>query len=194
MSTNNIFLAGVGGQGLVLATKVIADAANYSGVDVKTNDVVGLSQRGGKVWGSVKLGKKVYSPNINPGEGDLLLAFEKLEAKRFRHLLKHKDSVVIINDYEMAPSLVQQEAEEYDEDVIDEMREIASEVVVVDATNESARMGNPQVANILMLGVCARFLDSISHDSWVKSIKDNVPEKYLDLNLEAFDKALNDEF
>ncbi|MET3616569.1 indolepyruvate ferredoxin oxidoreductase beta subunit [Peptoniphilus olsenii] len=193
MDTKNILLAGVGGQGLVLATQIIADAANFDGIDVKTNDVVGLSQRGGKVWGSAKLGKKVYSPNINPGEGDLLIAFEKLEAKRFRHILKKQDSKVIINDYEMAPSKVQQEAEEYDENVIEKMQEFANEVIVVNATDGAAKLGNPQVANIIMLGVAARFITNISHDAWISAIEKNVPEKFIDLNIEAFDKALNDE-
>lgn len=193
MDTKNILLAGVGGQGLVLATQIIADAANYDGIDVKTNDVVGLSQRGGKVWGSAKIGKKVHSPNINPGEGDLLIAFEKLEAKRFRHLLKKQDSKVIINDYEMAPSKVQQEAEEYDENVIEKMKEFSDEVIVVNATDEAAKLGNPQVANIIMLGFAARFITNISHDAWISTIEKNVPEKFIDLNIEAFDKALNDE-
>lgn len=192
MKAENILIAGVGGQGLVLATKIIADAANHAGLDVKTNDVIGLSQRGGKVWGSVKLGKQVHSPNINPGEGDLLIAAEKLEAKRFRHLLK-KEAAVIINDYEMAPTLVQQEVEEYDSAVPEQMKEIFSEVLVYDATTKAAELGNPMVANIILLGLAARYMEEIPEESWIHAISSSVPEKYKELNLRAFRGALRDE-
>src|SRR3712207_8049811 len=79
MANTNIILAGVGGQGLVMTTKIIAQAAHLAGLDVKTNDVVGLSQRGGKVWGSIRIGEKVFSPNVRPGEVDILIGFEALE-------------------------------------------------------------------------------------------------------------------
>ena len=81
MKNKNLILAGVGGQGLVLTTQIISQAAFLSGLDVKTNDVIGLSQRGGTIWGSVKMGEKIHSPNIAPGDADILIAFEKLESK-----------------------------------------------------------------------------------------------------------------
>lgn len=193
MEAKNILLAGVGGQGLVLATKIIADAANNAGIDVKTNDVIGLSQRGGKVWGSVKIGKKVHSPNINPGEGDLLIASEKLEAKRFRQWLKKENSAVIINDYEMAPTLVQQEVEEYDSDIKSKVAEYVDEIVMIDATQKATDLGNSKVANIILLGVAARYMKYIPEDAWIKAITDSVPAKFRELNIEAFLKALNNE-
>lgn len=194
MEANNIILAGVGGQGLVLATKIIADAANNAGIDVKTNDVIGLSQRGGKVWGSVKLGKKVHSPNINPGEADLLIAFEKLEARRFRQWLKEDNSAVVVNEYEMAPTLVQQEKEEYAEDIMDELKKYTKEVIMFNATQKAEEVGNAKAANIFMLGVASRYMQEIPEEAWMKAIKSNVPDKFLELNEKAFLSARNDEF
>ncbi len=191
MQGTNIIFAGVGGQGLVLATKIIAEAANRAGIDAKTNDVIGLSQRGGKVWGSVKLGQKVYSPNINPGEADLLVAFEKLEAKRFRQWLKKGDCAVVINDYEMAPTLVQQEVEEYDPNVIEQLREYTDEIVAVDATEMAQSFGSPKVANIVLLGLTARYIKAIPEEAWVAAIEANVPESFLEINLNAFRNALH---
>ena len=193
MDSTNILLAGVGGQGLVLATKIIADAANNAGVDVKTNDVVGLSQRGGKVWGSVKIGKKVYSPNINPHEADILIASEKLEARRFRKSLKPGDSIAIINDYEMVPTLVQQGSASYSEDIIDEVNKYSKETILFDATQKATDLGNKAAANIILLGIAARYLD-LPEEAWIKSIESNVPKKFLELNLTAFLGAFRKEF
>lgn len=190
----NIILAGVGGQGLVLATKIIAEAAYKAGLDVKTNDVVGLSQRGGKVWGSVKLGDRVYSPNINPGEADLLVAFEKLEAKRFRQMLKKQGAAVVVNSYEMAPTLVQQEVEAYDEDVIAKLKEVSEDIVEIDATEAAAKVGSPKMANVVLLGIAARFMPQIPEEAWIESVRENVPTKLADMNVEAFRKALKNEF
>ncbi len=193
MEARKILLAGVGGQGLVLATEIIANAANYSGIDVKTNDVIGLSQRGGKVWGSVKMGEKVHSPNINPWEADLLIAFEKLEAKRFRKYLHKENSAVVINSYEMAPTLVQQEVEEYDPDVIQKVKEYASEVIEIDATETAASFGNSKAANIILLGVAARYMEGIAEEAWVEAITNAVPENALEVNLKAFKAMLHNE-
>lgn len=186
MQGQNIIFAGVGGQGLVLATKIIAEAANRAGIDVKTNDVIGLSQRGGKVWGSVKLGKKVYSPNINPGEADLLVAFEKLEAKRFRQWLKKGDSAVVINDYEMAPTLVQQGVEQYDPEIVEKIREYTDEIIAVDATEMAQGFGSPKIANIVLLGLVSRYIEDIPEKAWIDAIEANVPESFREMNVEAF--------
>lgn len=180
----NILLAAVGGQGLVLATGILAEAALRAGLDVKTNDVIGLSQRGGKIMGSVVMGEKIYSPNIAPKEGDILIAFEALEAKRMLPYLKD-GAIIIKNDYEMAPSLVQQEKREYDPD-IDSLLEGKGELIQLDATAIAKRIGHPAVANILMLGVAARFID-IDDDIWHQVIRENVPPKSIDMNIEAFD-------
>lgn len=189
----NIIIAGVGGQGLILATKIIAEAADAAGIDVKTNDVIGMSQRGGKVWGSVKLGEKVFSPNVNQGEADLLIAFELLEAKRFRKWLKKGDSAVVVNSYEMAPTLVQQEKEEYDPDALESLKEYTEEIISIDATQAAQEVGSPKMANVVMLGLAARYIKDIPEDVWVETIKKNVSEKLADLNEQAFRKAFRGE-
>lgn len=180
----NILLAAVGGQGLVLATGILAEVAFRSGLDVKTNDVIGLSQRGGKIMGSVRMGEKIYSPNIAPKEGDILIAFEALEAKRMLPYMK-EGGVIIKNNYEMVPSLVQQEKTEYDPD-IDSLLTGKGEVISLDATAVAKRIGHPAVANILMLGIAARYLE-IDDAIWHQVIRENVPEKSIEMNIEAFD-------
>ncbi|MBP2026698.1 indolepyruvate ferredoxin oxidoreductase beta subunit [Acetoanaerobium pronyense] len=188
MNSKNIILAGVGGQGLVLTTKIMSEAAFEAGFDVKTNDVIGLSQRGGKIWGSVKIGEKINSPNIAPGQGDILIAFEALEGRRWREMMKPNNSVAVINEYEMAPTLVQQEKEEYPEDIFEKIAE-NSELIKINATKIAKNLGNAAVANILMLGIAARYLD-IPKEVWYKALEDNVPTKFIDMNKEAFNMGL----
>jgi len=188
MNNKNIILAGVGGQGLVLTTKIMSEAAFEAGFDVKTNDVIGLSQRGGKIWGSVKIGEKINSPNIAPGQGDILIAFEALEGRRWREMMKPNNSVAVINEYEMAPTLVQQEKEEYPEDIFEKIAE-NSELIKINATKIAKHLGNAAVANILMLGIAARYLD-IPKEVWYKALEDNVPTKFIDMNKEAFNMGL----
>lgn len=193
MSTNldktiNVLIAGVGGQGLVLTTKIMAEAAVRAGYDVKTNDVIGLSQRNGKIWGSVRIGKRIYSPNIPEGEADILIAFESLEARRMRKMLKTGTSTVVVNSYQMAPARVQQGLEEYASD-IDELLMEQSVVKKVDATAVAVEIGHAAVANIYMLGIAAQELP-IPEDVWISVISENVPPKSIELNKTAFQKGL----
>lgn len=187
MDAKNIILAGVGGQGLVLTTQILSEAAFDAGYEVKTNDVIGLSQRGGTIWGSVKFAEKVYSPNIAPKNADILIAFEALEARRWRHMLKENDSIAIVNTYQMAPTLVQQEKEEYADDIYEKVAE-HSTLIKVDATAAAKDMGNAAVANIFLVGIAARHMD-IDKQIWYKAIENNVPPKFTQLNIDAFDKG-----
>ncbi len=187
MNPKNIILAGVGGQGLVLTTQILSEAAFNAGYEVKTNDVIGLSQRGGTIWGSVKFAEKVYSPNIAPKSADILIAFEALEARRWRHMLKENDSVAIVNTYQMAPTLVQQEKEEYADDIYEKVAEYST-LIKVDATGTAKDMGNAAVANIFLVGIAARHMD-IEKSVWYKAIENNVPSKFTQLNINAFDKG-----
>lgn len=189
--SKNILLAAVGGQGLVLTTRILAEAALRAGFDVKTNDVIGLSQRGGKIWGSVRIGEKIHSPNIAPEQGDILIAFEALEAKRMLPYLK-SGSLIVKNDYEMAPSLVQQEKAIYDEDV-DTLLRAKGEVISLDATTVAKRIGHPAVANILLLGIAARQID-IPDEVWHSVIRDFVPQKSIEMNIEAFNLGKSGNF
>lgn len=183
MQEKNIIIAGVGGQGLVLTTQIMAEAAFLAGFDVKTNDVIGLSQRGGKIWGSVRMGEKIYSPNIAPGEGDILIAFEQLEGRRWRQMMK-QNSIAIINDYEIAPALVQQGQVEYADDIVNELQK-NSTVTKIKATEQAQKLGNTAVTNIIMLGAAAKYMD-IPKEIWYQSIQNNVPPKFKDMNIDAF--------
>lgn len=184
----NIMLAGVGGQGLVLATKIISEAAFKAGFDVKTNDVIGLSQRGGMVWGSVRIGEKVYSPNIPPKEGDILIGLEPLEAYRWSYLLKD-GGYIILNTKEIYPTPVLLEQEEYPHEEIDKLEE-KYKIVKIDAREEAKKAGNIKAANLILIGILAKLLD-ISTDIWEETIRENVPPKAIDANINAFYRGYN---
>lgn len=182
----NIIIAGVGGQGLVLATKIISEAAFRAGLDVKTNDVVGLSQRGGMVWGSIKMGKKVYSPNILPGEGDILLGMEPLEAYRWSYQMK-EGGTIILNEKEVYPTPALLEQEEYPYEEIENLKD-KFHIIKVDAMEEAKMAGNIKAANTVLIGMLAKEL-SIDVDIWKEVLKENVPSKAVDVNIVAFHRG-----
>lgn len=184
MSKYNIILSGVGGQGLILTTKIMCIAAMKKGYDVKSNDVVGLAQRGGKVWGSIKIGEKIYSPNILPGKGDILIGMEVLEALRWSGSLK-EDGLVILNDYKIPPVPVITEKEEYPDDVESLFGEVR-EIISINAIEKSKKIGSVKVANTLLIGILASNTD-IDKKYWLEAIEENVPVKFLDENRKAFE-------
>lgn len=184
MNGYNIILAGVGGQGLVLTTKLICEAAFAHGYDVKSNDVIGLSQRGGKVWGSIKMSEKVFSPNIPIGEADILLALEPLEGDRWSTYLK-KDGLIIMNTAKIPPAHVMAEAEEYPQDIEERLAE-SFNVETMDASSEGEALGSSKIANTFLVGIMAKHME-IPNDIWEEAIKNNVPSKYLYMNLRAFE-------
>ncbi len=188
MSKYNIVIGGVGGQGLILTTNIICQTALSSGYDVKSNDVVGLAQRGGMVWGSVKIGDKIHSPNIPPGSGNILIGMELLEAYRWRNSIKD-GSLVIINDYKIPPVPVIAEKEEYPDNILDELSK-KHNVISLDAIRESLKIGTEKVANIMILGILAKKMD-IDKEIWLDTIKENVPEKFIKENEEAFEYGYN---
>lgn len=183
MDMKSIIIAGVGGQGLVLATRIISEAAFLSGMDVKTNDVVGLSQRGGTVWGSIKMGEKVYSPNILPREADIILGMEPLEALRWSHTLKD-GGTVILNTNRVYPTPVLLEKEIYPEEEIEELKKRFN-VIEIDAQVEAKASGNIRAANTILIGLLSKFLD-ISDEVWHEALKGFVPAKAVEENLVAF--------
>lgn len=180
----NIMLAGVGGQGLTLMTRIIAQVALKDGYDMKSNDVVGLSQRGGMVWGNVRIGEKVYSPNIPVGEGDVLVALEPLEALRWSYMVKDK-GVIILNTKKVYPTPVQQEKQPYPDQEIHELKE-KFEVYEVNASAEAIKIGKKQVSNTILLGILSKYL-GIKVDTWREAITLNVPHKSIDENVRAFE-------
>lgn len=179
----NIIISGVGGQGLVLMTKLISKAALEEGYDVKTNDVVGLSQRGGMVWGSVKFGNKVYSPNILEGEADFMVSLEPLEALRWKHMMK-KEGTILVNIKEIYSTHIQQETEEYPFEQIEKMYNQYN-VIKIEATKIAKDAGNIQVSNVLMLGALSKYLD-IKNETWDKVINEVIKEQFIKLNMEIF--------
>lgn len=187
--TMNILLSGMGGQGLVLTTDIICQAALGQKYEVKSNDVVGLSQRGGMVWGNVKFGEQVHSPNIKPGHGDIILALEPLEGYRWSSILKDQGTI-IMNSKKINPVLVQQEQEEYPSDKIDQLSE-KFKVVSLNAFEKGVEFGKSQVANVILLGILANLLEDteyfIEKETWLKAIKNNVPQKAIEMNEKAFE-------
>lgn len=187
-NTKNIMIVGVGGQGTLLASRILGNAVISEGYDVKVSEVHGMSQRGGSVVTYVKYGDKVFSPIIDRGEADMILAFEKLEAARALPYLK-EGGMVILNDREIAPMPVITGAAEYPDGLVDDIAAKAK-VIAIDALSLSLEAGSAKAVNVVLIGVLARSSD-ISKEVWIQTIKDTVPAKFLDLNLKAFELGYN---
>ncbi len=187
-NTKNIMIVGVGGQGTLLASRILGNAVISEGYDVKVSEVHGMSQRGGSVVTYVKYGDKVFSPIIDRGEADMILAFEKLEAARALPYLK-EGGTVILNDREIAPMPVITGEAEYPDGLVADMAAKAK-VIAIDALSLSLEAGSAKAVNVVLIGVLARSSD-ISKEVWIQTIKDTVPAKFLDLNLKAFELGYN---
>lgn len=191
--SKNILLAGMGGQGLVLMTDIICDAALNADYDVKSNDVVGLSQRGGMVWGNVKIGNKIFSPNIEPSKGDFLIAMEPLEGYRWANILSESGKI-IMNTKKINPVIIQQENKKYPEKEIENLKE-KYKIVKLNAFQKGVEFGTSKVANVILIGILANNLNekniNINKEIWLESIFKYVPKKYKDINKKAFDYGFN---
>lgn len=187
-NTKNIMIVGVGGQGTLLASRILGNAVISEGYDVKVSEVHGMSQRGGSVVTYVKYGDKVFSPIIDRGEADMILAFEKLEAARALPYLK-EGGTVILNEREIAPMPVITGAAEYPDGLVADIAAKAK-VIAIDALSLSLEAGSAKAVNVVLIGVLARSSD-ISKEVWIQTIKDTVPAKFLDLNLKAFELGYN---
>lgn len=186
--TKNIMIVGVGGQGTLLASRILGNVAIKLGYDVKVSEVHGMSQRGGSVVTYVKYGDKVYSPIIDKGEADIVLAFELLEAYRTLPYLKEKGTI-IVNNQRIDPMPVIIGAATYPEDIVNKLENKAN-VICFDALELAQRIGNVKVANVCLIGRMARTMD-IPYETWIEVIKETVPQKFMDLNIKAFDMAYN---
>lgn len=184
----NIMIVGVGGQGTLLASRILGNTVINEGYDVKVSEVHGMSQRGGSVVTYVKFGDKVYSPIIDRGEADIILAFEMLEAYRAMPYLK-KGGKIIVNSQEIDPMPVITGAAKYPENILDKMSKKV-DVLSVDALKLANEAGNSKAVNVVLIGIMAKNT-SIEYDKWVETIKTTVPEKFLDVNLKAFDLGYN---
>lgn len=185
----NILIVGVGGQGTILASRVLAGVVQKIGQDVKVSEIHGMAQRGGSVVTQVRYGEKVYAPIIAPGKADIILAFEKLEALRWLSYLK-KDGNILINDQRLDPMPVVTGAAAYPQDAIAAIKKQCANTMVIDGLGEAVKAGNAKAVNVVLLGLLARYLD-LDKQTWLDVIRDTVPAKLLDVNLKAFEAGWN---
>ena len=184
----NIMIVGVGGQGTLLASRILGNIVIEEGYDVKVSEVHGMSQRGGSVVTYVKFGDKVYSPIIDKGEADIILAFETLEAYRALPYLK-KDGKIIVNNQQMNPMPVITGAMEYPKDIIKKLENTVN-VECVEALKLAEKAGNIKTVNVVLIGVLAKSTN-IKYEKWIEILKKIVPSKLIDVNLKAFDLGYN---
>ncbi len=184
MSTKSIMIVGVGGQGTLLASRILGNLLLGEGYDVKVSEVHGMSQRGGSVVTYVKYGDRVYSPIIDRGEADLILAFEMLEAYRALPYLSATGKM-IINTQRIDPMPVITGAAEYPSDIPGKLSACAN-VTAADALTLAREAGNVKAVNVVLIGMMARHTD-IPRESWLRALRETVPPKLLDINLRAFD-------
>ena len=185
MQTVNIMIVGVGGQGSLLASKLLGHVVMTKGYDVKVSEVHGMSQRGGSVVTYVRFGDKVYSPVIDKGEADYIISFEVLEAARYLPFLKPGGSIVV-NSQEIDPMPVITGAAEYPEDLIGKMKAAGADVNAFDALALANEAGSPKAANIALMGRFSKLFGNITEEEWLASIEACVPPKFLELNKKAF--------
>lgn len=180
----NILIVGVGGQGTLLTSRIIADVAVQLGYDVKVSEIHGMAQRGGSVVSQVRCGDKIYSPIIKKGAADIILAFEKLEAARWLDYLK-PDGMVIINNDRVDPLPVMSGKVKYPEDIVDRIQAVVPNTTVVEATQIARECGNARAANVVLVGVLSAAMD-LPDAEVQKAITSFVPAKALEINLKAY--------
>lgn len=190
MDTKNIMIVGVGGQGTLLASKMLGFVLLQQGYDVKVSEVHGMSQRGGSVVTYVRYGKKVYSPVIDKGEADVIISFEKLEAARWLEFLK-KDGTIITNTQEVEPMPVITGAAAYPENLIEKMQAAGAKVDAKDFLSIAQEAGSAKTVNIALMGRLSTYFPEISDEQWQDAIEKIVPPKFLDLNRKAFEAGRN---
>ncbi len=184
MSVKSVMIVGVGGQGTLLASRILGAALVNDGYDVKVSEVHGMSQRGGSVVTYVRYGEKVYSPVVTPGEADLILAFEQLEAARWISYLK-KGGKLVVNTQSIDPMPVITGVMTYPDDIIAKLKEMDIDVTAVDALSLAEEAGSVKAVNVVLIGVMARRMD-LDESVWLNVIREIVPEKFVEMNLKAF--------
>ena len=184
MSNLNIMIVGVGGQGTLLASRLLGNVAMKQGYDVKVSEVHGMSQRGGSVVTYVKMGEKVYSPIIEKGEADFLLAFENLEALRWIDYLK-KGGTLVLNDQRIDPMPVIIGKVKYPETIIERLKEGGVCMESIDALNIAKECGNIKAVNMVLIGLLAK-TTNISREIWLEAMGEVIPQKILNVNVKAF--------
>ena len=185
METKNIRIVGVGGQGSLLASRIIGNAVLLKGYDVKVSEVHGMSQRGGSVVTYVRYGDKVWSPVICRGEADIILSFELLEAARWLPYLK-KEGVIVVNTQEINPMPVITGAMTYPDNIVEKIRAKDVKVVAADTLSLAREAGNEKASNVALIGLMGKYL-GFDVETLREAVKMSVPPKFLDVNMKAFE-------
>ena len=182
--TKNIMIVGVGGQGSLLASKLLGHLLLTEGYDVKVSEVHGMSQRGGSVVTYVRFGEQVSSPIIDRGEADFIVSFEKLEAARYAEYLR-PDGRIVTNSQEVNPMPVITGAAVYPEDLVGKLEALGIAVDAMDCLTLAEEAGSSKAVNIVLMGRLSRYFD-IPEEKWLQAVRECVPAKFVDLNLRAF--------
>ncbi len=181
----NIMIVGVGGQGSLLASRILGSLFLSEGLDVKLSEVHGMAQRGGSVVTYIRAGEKIPSPLIPAGECDVIISFEKIEAARYLPWLK-KDGMVVVNDQKIAPLSVLTGAAKYPDDILDRIAEKGVKLVAFDALRAAAEAGSERAANVALLGAASREI-GFPREAWESAIRSTVKPAFVELNLNAFE-------
>ena len=184
METKSIMIVGVGGQGSLLASKLLGRLLLTRGYDIKVSEVHGMSQRGGSVVTYVRYGDKVYSPVIDKGEADFIVSFELLEAARWTEFLKPGGKIVV-NTQKINPMPVIIGAAEYPQNLLEKMRAAGLDVDALDALSLAEQAGSPKAVNIVLMGHLSRYFD-FTEEEWLEALEQSVAPKFLEMNKKAF--------
>ena len=183
-NTKNIMIVGVGGQGSLLASKLLGRLFLSKGYDVKVSEVHGMSQRGGSVVTYVRFGEVVYSPVIDEGEADFVVSFELLEAARWAKFLK-KNGKVITNTQQINPMPVVTGAAEYPAELVEKMKADGFNVDAINALELAEMAGSSKAVNLVLMGRLSKYFD-FTEEEWMNAIEESVPQKFLEMNKKAF--------
>ncbi|MFT3952209.1 MAG: indolepyruvate oxidoreductase subunit beta [Oscillospiraceae bacterium] len=184
METKSIMIVGVGGQGSLLASRLIGNVLLSAGYDVKVSEVHGMSQRGGSVVTYVKYGEAVYSPVIEQGEADIIISFEQLEASRYVSYLK-KGGHLVTSTQKIDPMPVITGAAVYPEDIVEKIKALGIDVIAADALSLAEEAGSAKASNVVLMGVVSKKM-AFPEEAWQAALEACVPAKFLELNKKAF--------
>ncbi len=187
-ANKDILLCGVGGQGIILASKILATGLIKAGYDVKMSEVHGMAQRGGSVTTQVRFGEKVYSPIIGKGQADILVSFETMETSKWLDFVK-PDGQVVINEYEIPSAPILAGTAEYPKGVIEDISSKIS-TTVFKAADLAESIGNLKTMNVIVVGALVKALGLDGITDWKAVISETVKEKFIDINVKAFELGM----
>ena len=189
MHTKNVMIVGVGGQGSLLASKLLGRLLLSEGLDVKVSEVHGMSQRGGSVVTYVRYGEHVYSPVIDEEGADFIVSFELMEAARWLPYLK-KDGVIVTNTQQIDPMPVITGNATYPEDLVKKMKETGARVDALNCLELAEKAGSAKAVNLVLMGRLSHYFD-LEDEKWQKAIEESVPPRFLEMNRKAFELGRN---